>query len=389
MTAAAQIEFAPEQARRNRITAFDFLCACCRCPAGEPELTAALNSASDWGPGLALASSHRVLPAVYAALRERKEVPASIQSALEARFSAHSRRVLRFSAMLSAILRQFAAAKIEVILHKGPGLAKHLYGDAAMREFGDLDLLVHAKDVPRARAALRELGFRPQLELTARQERAYLRAGYEYVFASGLGANVVELQWQIVPRFYAVAFQPEELFRRSIVVEFEGEPARTLCDEDLLLTLCAHAAKHCWSQLGMVRDIAALSARPLDWPWITNEARRLGILRILAVSLVLARNLMGIELSLEAATGAGFDECEVIAAVVEDNMRNNLDPDTESLDYFRFMMQLRENWQDRARFAARLVFTPSVGEWNAIQMPDVLFPLYRGVRMLRLLKRAF
>ena len=389
MAAAAQIEFATAQARRNGIPAFDFLCACCRGAAGESAFADALDCAGDWGEMLALASSHRVLPAVYAALRGRKEVPASIQAALEARFSAHSRRVLRFSAMLSAILQQFAAAGIEVILHKGPGLAKHLYGDAAMREFGDLDLLVRVHDVPRARAVLGELGFRQRLELSPREEQDYLRTGYEYAFASSLGPNIVELQWQLLPRFYAVAFQPEELFRRSVEVEVENERARMLCDEDLLLTLCVHAAKHCWSQLGMVRDIAALAARPLDWPWIFDEATRLGIVRILTVSLVLARSLMGTELPRKAATGADFGECESIAAYVEPQMRKSVELDTESREYFRFMMRLRENWRIRARFAARLALTPSVGEWTAIRLPDVLFPLYRGVRVLRLLKRAF
>lgn len=389
MAAAVQIGIEPEHAKRDLVPAFDFLCACCQGPAGEPAIAAAVDSARDWGAILTLASSHRLLPAVHSALQGRKDVPGSIQAALAARFSAHSRRVLRFSAALVAILREFATRGIEVILHKGPGLAKHLYGDPAMREFGDLDLLVQAKDVAHARAALVELGFRPHLELTARQERSYLRAGYEYAFSSSLGPNIVELQWQIVPRFYAVAFQPEELFRRSVEVEGEGERVRMLCDEDLLLTLCVHSAKHCWSQLGMVRDIATLATRPLDWLWIFAEAKRLGILRILAVSLMLGRNLMGTEVPPEAFTGADFGERESIAHVVEDRMRHNLEPATESLGYFRFMMRLRENWRQRMQFAGRLALTPSVGEWNAIRLPDTLFPLYRGVRMLRLLKCAF
>lgn len=385
MATVPQLEFQAGQAKRKNITAFDFLCACCQSPTRE----SALASGPDWAHVLSLASSHRLLPALYAALQGRNEVPANIQSALNARFLAHSRRVLRFSAMLSAILQEFAANRVEVILHKGLALAQRLYGDSSMREFGDLDLIVRAEDVPRAHAALRELGFHPRLELTKKQERAYLRTGYEYAFASSLGPNIVELQWQILPRFYAVEFQPEELFRRSCEIEFEGQRARMLCDEDLMLALCVHAAKHCWSQLGMVRDIATLATNPLDWCWIFAQAKRLGILRILTVSLVLGRNLMEIDVPPEAFTGVGFSECESIAGIVEHAMRRNHEPDTESLDYYRFMMRLRENWQDRARFAARLVLTSGIGEWNAIRLPDILFPLYGGVRALRMLRRVF
>ena len=352
-------------------------------------LAAALDSEPNWGQILSLASTHRLLPSLYAALQGRNDVPASIRSALSARFLTHSRRVLRFSAALSAILGAFAAGEIEVILHKGPALAQRLYGDSSMREFGDLDLLVHTQDVSRARAVLCDLGFRPHLELTRRQEREYLHTGYEYAFASSLGQNIVELQWQILPRFYAVEFQPEELFRRSVEIELEGERARMLCDEDLLLTLCVHAAKHCWPQLGMVRDIATLARESLAWDWVIGQAKSLGISRILTVSLVLGRNLLGTALPSQLPTGAGFRRSELLAAVIQQQVIAAVEPNTESLAYFRFMMRLREKWRHRLQFAARLVFAPSVGEWNAIHLPDNLFPLYRGVRLLRLLRRGY
>jgi Uncharacterised nucleotidyltransferase len=67
----------------------------------------------------------------------------------------------------------------------------------------------------------------------------------------------------------------EPLFQRSVEYEFEGMRARTLCNEDLMLVLCVHAAKHEWFQLGMVRDIAALARLELDWQWTMFEAGRL------------------------------------------------------------------------------------------------------------------
>jgi hypothetical protein len=38
-------------------------------------------------------------------------------------------------------------------------------------------------------------------------------------------------------------------------------------------------------------------------------------------------------------------------------------------------------------FVWRLATTPSVQEWQAIQIPDRYFALYRGVRIARLMKR--
>jgi len=48
---------------------------------------------------------------------------------------------------------------------------------------------------------------------------------------------------------------------------------------------------------------------------------------------------------------------------------------------------LRERWADRLRFLARLTFTLGPGEWEAVRLPKVLFPLYRVVRLARLASR--
>jgi hypothetical protein len=367
---------------------FGILCLCCGSSA-DGRLAALLRNPTNWGVLLRLSTYHRVLPAVYEGLRNRPEVPASIQSALEARFAAHTLRVLRFSAELAAILRQFQKFEVQAVAHKGPALAQLLYGDPAMREFGDLDFLIRTADVPRACEALRVLGLQPRLQLSPRQEREYLRTGYEYVFGSAVEPNLIELQWQILPRFYSVPFQMAEMLRRSTTAQLETHGVRVLGREDLFLVLCVHAAKHGWAQLGMIRDIAALAALELDWDWIAAEARRLGIITIVGISLSLARNLAGSGLlPSQADLGLNGSRCTTLVEAVERRLRFGEELDTGSANYLQFMMRVRERWRDRARFAVQFAFTPSVGEWKSVDLPDAVFPLYRGVRILRLLKRG-
>jgi hypothetical protein len=68
-------------------------------------------------------------------------------------------------------------------------------------------------------------------------------------------------------------------------------------------------------------------------------------------------------------------------------IKHSANYETESAAYFRLMLRLRERWQDRARFLSRLLFTPSVSEWNAVHLPKSLQPMYRVVRLWRLAKR--
>ncbi len=204
----------------------------------------------DWDRLLRLADYHRLLPPLSSALHGRNDIPASIHSAIVARFERHARRTLRFTAELARILRQFDRHGIRALAHKGGALGQLLYGDPAMRQFGDLDFLAQSADVPRARAALQEIGYAPKIQLSPRQEKAYLRSGYEYVLGLNAERNLVEVQWQIVPRFYSIDFEMKALFSRSIECDLDGLRLRTLGREDLMLVLCVHAAKHEWAQLG-------------------------------------------------------------------------------------------------------------------------------------------
>ncbi len=59
--------------------------------------------------------------------------------------------------------------------------------------------------------------------------------------------------------------------------------------------LCAHGAKHGWTRLVWICDVAAIVANhpDLDWAVVVDEARRLGIERMLRIGLPLARDLVG------------------------------------------------------------------------------------------------
>src|SRR5206468_5565224 len=149
---------------------------------------------------------------------------------------------------------------------------------------------------------LMELGYDPGLRLSPRQEKSFLRSGYELSFGLNSDRNLVELQWQIVPLFCSINFDMDALFSRSIQIDLDGVTLRTMGQEDLLLVLCVHAAKHEWAQLGMLRDIATLANFNLDWNWIVAEARRLGILKILQISLLAVGKLFDGALPMQLPT---------------------------------------------------------------------------------------
>jgi hypothetical protein len=328
-----------------------------------------------------------VVPQTYGELSSYPHlVPTELLDALRSRYRDNARKTLWFRAELVRIVSHLESAGIKAVPYKGPVLAQALYGAVTQRQFGDLYILVLPDDVPKAKAALRHLGYEPALELAPQFEATYIETGYEYSFGSTHGQNLLELQWRILPRFYSVDIDVADLFDRAEKINFGERSIRTLRAEDLLLVLSVHAAKHVWVQLSWLCDIAQLvNSRQLDWNAIRCEAKRLGIERIVNLNLFLAHRLLGS--TLPPASLKNDPQTTVLADEILTIIENSTHYNTESISYFRLMMRLRERWQDRARFLWRLTVTPSVSEWSTVQLSKPLQPLYRVVRLSRLARR--
>jgi predicted nucleotidyltransferase len=354
----------------------------------------------NWKRLVDLAAHHGVVPQLYRSLSAFGDV--AVPESLRQFHENNARQTLWFTRELFRILEKLNSYGVPALPYKGPVLAELLYGNVTMRQFSDLDLLVHSSDLPRLKSALAELGYEPGVELTEREESDYLKSGYEYTFDSKQGRNLLEVQWRILPRFYSVDFDLNGLFQRSVPCTVSGMTLRTLCTEDLMLALCVHAAKHAWQQLSWLCDIAELArSHQIDWNAVQEQAKHLGIERIVAVSFFLAHKLLETPLQdvipaqeqkgapSKLRLGGDFASIENLANEIIPTLAEGADYNTESTSYFRLMIRVRERWQDRVKFLWRLIFTPSVAEWSVIRLPAPFFPLYRVVRVFRLISRLF
>lgn len=364
-------------------------------------LQAAVASASpDWLRSLApqvrwrvlldLAEHHAVQPLLHRAISAAGSIaPAHEMAVLAQLCQTNLHKAMLMARELIHLVDHLAQEGIDVLAYKGVALAESFYGDIALRPTGDIDLLVHARDLQRIEAAVAELGYVPQSSFSAAQRAASLKSGYECVFDGPLGRNLLELQWAILPRFYAVEIDHEGLFARAVSIKVAGHRMKTPCAEDLFLILCVHAAKHVWGRLIWLCDLARIAAgQELDWQWISEQAKKLGIVRIVRVTLLLIRRVLNADLPATAEFNLPADpEAATLASEVETRMASRIEFDVESVAYFRLMLRLRENQGDRRRFLTRLALTPGPGEWSAIHLPPALFPLYRVVRIWRLAGR--
>ncbi len=344
----------------------------------------------NWASLLDLAEQHGVVPLLCQVLSSiENEVPAEPMLSLQQSYHANLRKSLILAGELIRVLDRIDALGVEVMPYKGLTLAETMYGNMALRQTGDIDLLIRPQDFLQIKNAVRELGYMPHMPLFETEERAYLISGYECAFDCSAGRNLLELQWALQPRFYAVDTDMDALFRRAVPATVAGRKVKTLSHEDMLVVLAVHAAKHVWGRLIWLCDVAQIVNLPgLNWGWIVDQAKNLGIVRILSITLRLSGALLGAPLP-PSVSSRLLDDPVSLGLADEIRMRiisrNSLHP--ESLAYFRLMMRLRERKVDRLKFLQRLALTPGPNEWKVVRLPTPLFPLYRLVRLSRLAAR--
>ena len=366
-------------------------------------------SAVDWSEVLRLAEYHGVLPLAARNLieslclesgrvKEGRGLPPEVERSMLSAYEANLRRSLWFTAELARIMQHFERRQLLAVPYKGPVLAQSLYRDLGLRSFSDLDFLISPADFDRAKQALAEIGYRPSGEVnpaieSPATERLWLRTGYERSFDGAAGKNLVELQWALLPHFYAVDLRVEDLLARAgKTVVGEGE-VPCMSPEDSLLVLCLHAAKHLWTRLIWLSDIAETfrsysGTQTIDYSLVFSRTQSLGIARILGVSFWLVKNVLRAEIPKPAEEIIAADpRVPALGSEFAARLARGATYNFESTEYFRLILKLRERLGDRLRYVWRLVWTPGAGEVAAVQLPEGLFPLYRIVRIGRLLRK--
>jgi len=349
-----------------------------------------LKMSVQWDSLLRMADQHGTSSLLYQNLaRIENAVPPAVLASLRQSYERNIHKTLFLARELIRILDRLDGFGIEVVAYKGIVLSEVYYGDMVLRRSGDMDLFVRKADVARIKSAVRDLGYTPRVFIPEDAEQDYIDSGYECTFDHPAGKNLLELQWALQPRFYAVDFDMDGVFQRAVTVMVAGRRVKTPAPDDLLLILSMHAAKHVWGRLIWLCDIAQiLKLGNLNWDRIQSQARQLGIERILQVTLLLANRLLTTAIPPQIENTILADKAaHAFTERIAVSVAAGVTYEDEQLSYFRLMMRLRERRMDRMRFLARLTFTPGPSEWEAVRLPKLLFPFYRIVRLARLASR--
>ncbi len=360
------------------------LLACARPRIGDDARAriAALLEAVDWRRVVGTAEAHGVMALVLRRIgAPGVGVSPGIAAAGDRYLAKQAERNAALTQTLKVILQAFAIKGVEAIAFKGPVVAQLAYGDAALRRYRDLDILVREKDASVACDILTELGFRNADAFTPAQQAAVRRySGQDIVFKDGVA---VEPHWALAPRTLSLNLDYDGLFARACDVDLGGVVVRSFGPEDLVLVLCLHGSKEEWTRLLWIADLAhMIEARPdLDWGVLLKRAREQGSLRMVLVGLILAADLLD---SIPPPVQEAIARDPEARALADRAASRLFDADRREASIYRlsaFRWRMRERSADRMRYLIRTVVTPRDIHFSLMRLPDALFSLYVPLKL--------
>jgi len=349
----------------------------------------------DWARLVDIALGHGVMPHLHVGLRHIcAGAPKATRDGLQRMFRDNAQYNLLRAGELVQLLALFDAHGIQAVPLKGPVLAMSLFGSVAMRQFTDLDVLVPVEDASSAGTLLQSCGY---------DVRSSGETSITAVRAGGPCPLVVDLQWMLAEDRYGFPLDQKQVSGRLVPVRFMSATVRQPALEDQLLILSAHPAKHCWSKLEWVVDLAAFvhaNAEKIDWSSALDRATRLGAKRLLLLGIGLAEHLLRLEVPGEIRAGIRSDAI-VQRLVLELSEKlcnpspalNRLNGSYGVVEAGLLYMRTRERLADKLpylRYFARLFcewFTvaPNEQDYSVVALPRYLSALYFVVRPFRLL----
>ena len=376
------------------------LCARMFLSDSEPSsLRSALTAPLNWGLLEQSAQRNAMMPLVAYVLAQHGTglIAQDTLKKLQERLLRTAQKNLAWLQEWLRVLDVLADSRIPVISFKGPALALMAYRNLALREFADLDLLVRPCDVVRTRDVLLHNGYVLNSDVPDNTDAALSRFSDRQIsFGKNDNHEIkLDLHWGVVSEWSSFQLDVGSLFEYASIERRERISFLSLSPEYLLLLLCAHGTKHCWSNLRLLCDVAChvQSSPNLNWNLCVRLAEPDGDL-VMKHSLLLTRQVLGLQLP-ECVTNyaSGDAKAHWLAAKAqtflfrEDRNRSPyLDDRTRYLQVLRYRLALEGGQRLRSSVALvfRRAFIPNEADWRSLRLPRSLYFLYYLFRPIRL-----
>ena len=352
-----------------------------------------LSQSPDWNYIFKIANRNAILPLVSWNLLQNFEhlIPDEFRELIHKDFQEHTRNNMFLTGKLVEIINLFQSNDIAIVPFKGPILAIRAYGNLALRQFIDLDILIPILHLEKAVKLLTEAGYIP-LNL---QRLDNLKRKKDVGFISEDERVRVEMHWKLSGRHFSMPLEMNQLWHQLETVKLAGMDVSAFSFNTLLIYLCLHGARHSWERFGWICDINELvrAESDVDWRQVFNEAKRLGCESVLGLGLYLAYDFFGLKISTPKWQEIEDDQIiKELARQIRSRIFADKPATLEIGDRYLYHLKLKEKWTDKWKlhlhynyWYLKIIFSPNEIDKGLFHLPSWLSPLYYVLRPPRLL----
>ena len=218
----------------------------------------------DWDYFEEILFCSRVAPVVAVLLGAEDETTKLLPERLRERISDEGEktavRILMKEREFHTVIPALREAGVPAIVLKGLPFLERYYRKGALRETRDLDLLVPHERLRRAERVLLDMGY--SLFEGVHSCGYYRKHHFHVVYIRrGLGIDVVELHWNLLPHPGSLAVGVEDLFRNSDRYDYNGTEIRVLSPRDEFAYICACLRLDQYSSMKRLVDLDRLAGK--------------------------------------------------------------------------------------------------------------------------------
>ena len=358
--AAAKTLISWQTANPHNRPEVDLLLCCGRTqlnPAIADYLQILVEQEIDWIYLIRIAEQHGIMQLLYHNLNHTcaETLPQAVLQKLRLYSKGNTIRNQSLTNQLIELLQMFNSHNISTIPFKGPILATSAYGNLNLRQFCDLDILFHKKDVSKAKDLLIAQGYKNAEGLTQEQEIAQLESPYvkAYTYERKDSGVTVELHWKLRATYSAFPLDYESLWERLQSLSLNGETVLKLSPEDEILYLCVHGCGDRWRKFLQIVDLAEFlrTQQNINWQKVIEQAKGMGCRRRLYLGLFLAQDLLEAEIPEQVCKQIQGDTVvKSLAKWIYTNLFHRTETKPTLLEQALFDLRMMERRQDRVRY---------------------------------------
>ena len=209
-------------------------------------------------------------------LTNRNLIPAEATAKLQQAYYRSLSRGMVLYSTFEKVAEAFCIAGIQVVVLKGIYLSEWLYGDIALRQFSDMDLLVKKEDALQCLSILKNLGFKPSDAAVTE----FISSQSEIVHYAPMVLNNVSVEVHIKlhrqSKHYDIKI--DAFLGNAEKLLLRNKPVYALELHDLLIHLCVHLDKHFRGghvQFTSFNDIVNLLEKfknEIDWTLLAQQS---------------------------------------------------------------------------------------------------------------------